>query len=131
MCDDPSIKGKPIDHSVTLVGFGTDATHGDYWQVKNSWSTKFGNQGFIKVARGVSCARIDCCGNTYTYGDPANYYEEEAEAEVANAATAAAAAASACVGGEAHPQHFESGRRAGGDGRHGSPSAAAAHAPCL
>ena len=25
MCDDPSIKGKPIDHSVTLVGFGTDA----------------------------------------------------------------------------------------------------------
>jgi hypothetical protein len=76
MCDDPSIKGKPIDHSVTLVGFGTDATHGDYWQVKNSWSTKFGNQGFIKVARGISCGHIDCCGNVFTMGDPASYYEE-------------------------------------------------------
>ena len=80
MCDDPSIKGKPIDHSVTLVGFGTDATHGDYWQVKNSWSTKFGNQGFIKVARGISCGHIDCCGNVFTMGDPASYYEGGDEA---------------------------------------------------
>jgi hypothetical protein len=29
MCDDPSVKGHSIDHSVTLVGYGTDATHGD------------------------------------------------------------------------------------------------------
>ena len=47
-CNDPSVKGKPIDHSITLVGYGTDATHGDYWVVKNSWSTKFANDGFIK-----------------------------------------------------------------------------------
>ena len=37
MCNDKSIKGKPIDHSVTLTGFGTDPIHGDYWIVKNSW----------------------------------------------------------------------------------------------
>jgi len=75
MCNDPSIKGKGIDHSITLVGYGTHAVHGDYWIVKNSWSTKFANQGFIYVARGISCAQIDCCGNVYTYGDPASYYK--------------------------------------------------------
>jgi len=75
MCNDPKIKGKPIDHSVAIVGYGTDAVHGDYWIVKNSWSEKFANMGFIYVQRGISCAQIDCCGNLYTYGDPASYYE--------------------------------------------------------
>ena len=73
MCE--SVKGKDIDHSITLVGYGTDAAHGDYWLVKNSWSTAFANKGFIKVARGVSCGQIDCCGNVFTYGNPASYYE--------------------------------------------------------
>ena len=32
MCEEPKIKGKPIDHSVTVVGYGTDPEgHGDYW----------------------------------------------------------------------------------------------------
>eukprot|EP00467_Chlorarachnion_reptans_P025819 CAMPEP_0114486346 /NCGR_PEP_ID=MMETSP0109-20121206/167_1 /TAXON_ID=29199 /ORGANISM="Chlorarachnion reptans, Strain CCCM449" /LENGTH=79 /DNA_ID=CAMNT_0001662505 /DNA_START=366 /DNA_END=602 /DNA_ORIENTATION=+ len=31
MCNDPSIKGKPIDHSVTLVGYGKDDEKGPYW----------------------------------------------------------------------------------------------------
>jgi hypothetical protein len=43
--------------------------------VLTQWSTKFANDGFIKVARGVSCGEIDCCGNVFTYGDPASYYE--------------------------------------------------------
>lgn len=74
MCNDPSIKGKGIDHSITLTGYGTDPVHGDYWIVKNSWSTRFANNGFIKVARGISCAQIDCCGNVFTYGNPATYF---------------------------------------------------------
>lgn len=69
-----SVKGKDIDHSVTLVGYGTDALNGDYWIVKNSWSTAFANGGYINVARGVACGEIDCCGNLFTYGDPAAYY---------------------------------------------------------
>lgn len=76
MCNDPSVKGKSIDHAVNLVGYGVDPTHGEYWLVKNSWSQAFANDGFIKVARGVSCAHIDCCGQVFTYGDPDKYYDE-------------------------------------------------------
>ena len=74
MCNDPTIKSQPIDHSITLVGYGTDDTKGDYWIVKNSWSEAFANDGFIKVARGISCAHIDCCGWVPTYGDVDSYY---------------------------------------------------------
>lgn len=77
MCNDPSIKGKGIDHSILLTGYGVDPVYGAYWIVKNSWSTRFANEGFIKVARGISCASIDCCGATFTYGDPASYYESD------------------------------------------------------
>jgi len=64
-----------IDHSITLTGFGTDPVLGPYWIVKNSWSTAFANEGFIKVARGFSgqsgtdgCAHIACCGWVPCYG---------------------------------------------------------------
>lgn len=46
-----------IDHSVVLVGYGTDATGADHWAVKNSWSTYWGDQGYIKIVRG----ELDCC----------------------------------------------------------------------
>jgi len=75
MCNDPTIKSQPIDHSITLVGYGTDEKRGDYWIVKNSWSERFANDGFIKVARGISCAHIDCCGWVPTYGDVDSYYK--------------------------------------------------------
>jgi len=83
-----------IDHSITLVGFGTDAKHGDYWIIKNSWSTKFANQGFIKMARGYTdakhkdgCAHIACCGWVPCYGDcptsgPDVQWEEKEESVV-------------------------------------------------
>lgn len=36
---DPSCKYKPseLDHSVMLMGFGTDEKAGDYWLIRNSW----------------------------------------------------------------------------------------------
>ena len=63
-----------IDHSIAIVGYGTDPAHGDYWIIKNSWSEKFANSGYINVARGVGCAGMcgdpSICGNVFGHGDP-------------------------------------------------------------
>ena len=46
--DDPQCKNgvDDLDHSVLLVGYGT-LSGTDYWLVKNSWSTYWGNLGYV------------------------------------------------------------------------------------
>lgn len=39
-----------IDHAVQLVGYGTEGGK-DYWLVRNSWGTSFGESGYIKLER--------------------------------------------------------------------------------
>lgn len=40
-----------VNHGVLVVG-----ETGSYWKVKNSWSTSWGEKGFIRVAKGNTCA---------------------------------------------------------------------------
>jgi len=42
--------GTNIDHAVTAVGYGTDAVYGDYYLVRNSWGTVWGDAGYVKIA---------------------------------------------------------------------------------
>ena len=53
-----------VNHAVLAVGYGTDATEGDYWIVKNSWGTTFGVDGYFKIKRGVNMCGIAVC-NSY------------------------------------------------------------------
>lgn len=54
-----------VNHAVLAVGYGTDSDLGmDYWIVKNSWGTEWGDKGFFKIERGVNMCGIAMC-NSY------------------------------------------------------------------
>ena len=40
-----------FSHAVIAVGYGTDATYGAYYLVRNSWGTSWGEKGYVRLGQ--------------------------------------------------------------------------------
>merc|ERR1711937_1024485 len=46
----PSCSNTGLNHAINIVGYGSAGRQ--YWKVRNSWGTSFGESGYIRMARG-------------------------------------------------------------------------------
>jgi len=53
--------GTNLDHGVLIVGYGEE-NGVKYWLVKNSWSTSWGDDGYVKIQRSESSNDEGICG---------------------------------------------------------------------
>ena len=51
-----------VNHAVLAVGYGSEDGM-DYWLVKNSWGSDWGDEGFFKIERGVNMCGIAMCNS--------------------------------------------------------------------
>jgi len=63
--------GTRIDHGVLLVGYGTDKGK-DYWLIKNSWGSGWGESGYVRIERNTNECGISSQA-TYPVIDASKY----------------------------------------------------------
>ncbi|XP_043703603.1 vignain-like [Telopea speciosissima] len=52
--------GTQLDHGVAIVGYGNAADGTKYWIVRNSWGADWGEQGYIRMQRGIKASHGLC-----------------------------------------------------------------------
>ena len=64
-CNGSPCYNTTTNHAISLVGWGNDATYGDYWILRNSWGSSWGEGGYMRIQ--VASARVACsvCYMTY------------------------------------------------------------------
>jgi chitodextrinase len=64
-CTSSPCYNTPTNHAISLVGWGYDATYGDYWILRNSWGSSWGESGYMRLK--ATAARIGCSVCYLTY----------------------------------------------------------------
>ncbi|TYZ61132.1 hypothetical protein PybrP1_008850 [[Pythium] brassicae (nom. inval.)] len=86
---DCSSNGKDVNHAVVLTGFGETAAGEKYWLVRNTWGTMWGENGYMRIARGGAVSPNGPC-NLYLYSSyPVNLATGSTSASRAGGATCA------------------------------------------
>ncbi len=53
--------GTNLTHAVNIIGYGTENGI-PYWIVKNSWGTKWGEKGYMRIKRDTTNGGPGICG---------------------------------------------------------------------
>ena len=56
-----------VDHSVVLAGYGVENGI-EYWMIQNSWGSKWGMDGFIKIRKGKNLMNVESLGQVAKVG---------------------------------------------------------------
>jgi len=59
--------GTSVDHGVLVVGYGTTGSQ-EYWKVKNSWGTSWGEEGYVLICK--DCNKNGSKGECGIYTGP-------------------------------------------------------------